>query len=167
MSALPQPDLRDVVDSSWKLQTHQEKTIISNLSVTSSKKTSSKTTKLSRKKHSSAALQLLTLLQQGSSYLAAVMMLASIGLYLATVRIPQLWSQEYKTLEALQRQERNLVAIDEALKYEIAQQAEQPELDMSGIAPENTMFLQPNHVEPQETAIADNNSFWQSIPLGY
>ena len=167
MSALPQPDLRDVVDSSWKLKARQEKTAISNLSVTSSKKTSSKTTKLSRKKNSSASLQLLTLLQQGSSYLAVVMMLASIGLYLATVRIPQVWSQEYKNLEALQRQERNLVAIDEALKYEIAQQAEQPELEMSGIAPENTMFLQPNSIEPQETAIADNNSFWQSIPLGY
>ena len=166
MSALPQPNFRDVVNSSPQPR----------VSSATSSKILSNTTKLSRKKSSSAALQLLILLQKSSSLLAAVVMLTSMGIYLATVRIPQLWSQEYKHLEALQRQERNLVAMDESLKYEIAQQAEQPELEMSAIAPENVLFLEANSVElPQKAislgekqeTIASNSRIKQTIPLGY
>ena len=61
-------------------------------------------------------LQVLLLLQRSSLGLAIISMAASVGLYISTVRIPQLWSQEYQNLETLQRQERQLTAINETLK---------------------------------------------------
>ena len=157
MSALPKPNFQDVVYYSSQPQT----------SSVTSRRISSNTAKLPGKKHSSATLKLLILLQKSSSLLAVVMMLSSMGIYLATVRIPQLWSQEYEHLEALQRQERNLVAMDESLKYEIARQAEQPEWEMSAIAPENTLFLQANSSKLPQKAVASNFKIEQSIPLGY
>jgi hypothetical protein len=154
MSASPQPKYRDV-NSSVALQTPSPKYL-------------RKTTNLAQKKRSSATLQLLTWLQKGSSYVAAVTMLSSISIYITTVRIPQVWTQEYENLEELQLQERQLVAINESLKYEIAQKAQKPTLKMSTISPENTIFLQPNSVVPQpQKAIATESQPWQSMPLGY
>ena len=167
MSALPQPNFRDF-DSYGELRAPQQKQPIANSPVTKNPKNRNKTTKLSRKKRSPAGLKLLTLLQKSSSGLAAVMMLGSIAVYLSTVRIPQLWSQEYETLEALQRQERDLVAVDEALKYEIARQAAQSKLAMSAISPENTVFLTPNSVKPQVNKTdTEKTKLWQSNHLGY
>jgi hypothetical protein len=155
MAASPQPEFRNVNYSSVTLQTPKQKY-------------SKKTTSLARKKRSSATLQLLTWLQKGSSSVAAIAMLGGISVYVATVRIPQLWTQEYENLEELQLQERQLVAIDESLKYEIAQKAQQTELEMSPISPENTIFLKPNSVTPQfEKAISGDRQLPQSIPLGY
>lgn len=137
-------------------------------STTTSKKYLRKTTKLPSKKSSSATLQLLTWLQKGSSYVAAVTMLSSISLYITTVRIPQMWSQEYANLEELQLKERQLIAINESLKYEIAQKAQQKESEMSNISPENTIFLQPNAVIPQpETEVSTESQLIKSIPSGY
>jgi hypothetical protein len=154
MTASPQPEFKNV-DSSVVVQTPNKKYF-------------RKTTNLAQKKRSSATLQLLTWLQKGSSYVAAITMLSSISIYIATVRIPQLWTQEYENLEELQLQERQIVAIDESLKYEIAQKAQQPKLKMSNISPENTVFLQPNSVTPSsKKAIAGARQFEQSIPLGY
>ena len=166
MNALRQPSFQEI-NPSRNLKVSSAQNPVSNTSIVTSKNYSRKTTKLSRKKHSSAALQLLKVLQISSSGMAAVMMLSSIGVYLSTVRIPQLWSQEYETLEDLQRQERQLVALDESLKYEIARQAEQPELEMSAIASENTMFLQASSIEPEKNSTEDNPRLWRFVPLGY
>ena len=157
MSALPEPNFRDVAHSPSQPRT----------SIVTARKILSNTAKLPRKKQSSVTLKLLILLQKSSSLLAVVMMLSSMGIYLATVRIPRLWSQEYEHLEALQRQERNLVAMDESLKYEIARQAEQPEWEMSAISPENTLFLQANSFKLPQKAIASDSEIVQAIPLGY
>ena len=162
MSALPQPNFRDV--NSSNSQFLKEKTLVSNSAVISNKRYSRKTTQLSRKKRS-ATLQLLILLQKGSFGVAAIGLLSCLAVYRATVRIPQLWSQEYETLEALQRQERQLIALDEALKYEIAKSAEQPELEMSAISHENTVFIEPTSIEPQKVPKSDR--LLQESPLGY
>ena len=148
MSALPQPDFSNF-DSFKELPSPQPTKQTNNSTVVSRGKNYQKTTRLSPKKRTSATLQLLKSLQRCTSGFAVMMVLGSIAVYLSTVRIPQLWSQEYETLEALQRQERDLVAADEALKYEIARQAEESELAMSAISPENTMFLKPIAVSPQ------------------
>lgn len=162
MAALPQPDFRDV--NSFNSQVLRDKTSVSVSSTTSNKQYSRKTTQLSRKKRS-ATLQLLILLQRGSFGVAAIGLLSCLAVYRATVRIPQLWSQEYETLEALQRQERQLIALDEALKYEIAKGAEQPELEMSAISHENTIFLEPSSIEPQK--VPESDRLPQAAPLGY
>lgn len=167
MAAFPQPDFPDI-DSSVELRTQQQKPALANSANTFNKQYLRKTTKLSRKKRSSPALQLLTWLEKGFSYVAAVTMLSSISLYITTVRNPQVWTEEYENLEALQLQERQLVAINESLKYEIAQKAQQTTLEMSNISPENTVFLQPNSIKPQpKKEIAPNPQISHSIPLGY
>lgn len=162
MSALPQPDFRDV--NSFNSPILRNKTLVSDSVVnTSGRQYSRKTTRLSRKKRS-ATLKLLILLQKGSFGVAAVGLLSCLGVYSATVRIPQLWSTEYESLEALQRQERQLIALDEALKYEIARGAEQPESEMSAISDESTIFLESTAVEPQKVK---GNGQKRSLPLGY
>ncbi len=161
MSALPQPDYREAMYPLNPPASPPEKVVSTSSPVT-------KTTKLSRKKRSSALLQLVSFAQVSSSVLAGTVMLGSIGVYLTTVRIPQLWSQEYENLENLQRQERQLVAIDEALKYSLAEQATQSGLAMSSIGSQNTVFLPQKMVEPQQVSLAAvNQQALESIPLGY
>ena len=165
MSALPQPNFKEI-DTSWASPLATQKKS-AKARTNSEPKYLNNTTQLSPKKHSSAALQLLKLLQRGSSGVAIVMMSGSIALYLATVRIPQQWTQEYEKLEALQRQERQLVALDESLKYEIAQQAEQSDWELSAIAPESTIFLQKAKVEPVTQTSEPAAELWQSVRIGY
>lgn len=90
-------------------------------------------------------LQLLSLLQKVSFGLALVSMAASVGLYASTVHIPELWSQEYRNLEDLQRQERELTAINEKIKYQIAHEASKDNrLSISN--PESAVFIPPAKV---------------------
>ena len=165
MSALPQPNFKEV-NTSWESQIALPKKAAYAKTIVKPQYLDN-TTKLSPKKRSSAALQLLKLLQKGTSGLAILMMSGSISVYLATVRIPQQWTQEYEKLEALQRQERQLTALDEALKYEIAQQAEQPDWESSAIAPESTIFLKKAQVEPVTQASEPTTELWQSVRIGY
>lgn len=151
MSALPKPHFKEI-DPSWKSQLAQKKSLTN-------------TTKLPVKKRPSATLQFLKLLQKGSSILAVVTMSGSIAVYLATVTIPQQWSREYENLETLQRKERKLVALDEALKYEIAKGAQQSDLEMSSIAPESTIFVEKATVKPVEVATSIEKS--PSVRMGY
>jgi hypothetical protein len=90
-------------------------------------------------------LQLLSLLQKSSFALALVSMTTSIGLYVSTVQIPELWSQEYRNLEDLQSQERELIAINEKIKYQIAHDASQDHrLAISN--PNSAIFISPAKV---------------------
>lgn len=88
-------------------------------------------------------LQVLLLLQKGSFGVALLTMAASLGLYVATVRIPALWSQEYRNLESLQQQERQLTAINETLKYQLAREAKQQNLNLLTQQPQNAVFITP------------------------
>lgn len=115
-------------------------------------------------------LKTLSLLQKSSFGLAIASMTASIGLYVATVQIPKLWSQEYRHLENLQRQERQLISINETIKYQIAQEAGQDNR-LAISQPESAVFISPAKVEAKSLAnIADNQSSVNSInfpSLGY
>ena len=87
-------------------------------------------------------LQLLSLLQKASFGMALVSLAASMGLYISTVKIPELWSQEYRNLEDLQRQERELTAINEKIKYQIAHEASKDNR-LSISKPESAIFISP------------------------
>lgn len=91
-------------------------------------------------------LRTLSLLQKGSFGLAIASMTTSVGLYISTVNIPKLWSQEYQHLEDLQRQERQLVAINETIKYQIAQEAVQ-DASLAISKPESALFISPAQVK--------------------
>ena len=91
-------------------------------------------------------LKVLSLLQKGSFGLAIASMTTSIGVYISTVQIPKLWSQEYQHLEDLQRQERQLIAINETIKYQIAREAgDNSQLSIS--KPESAVFISPAKIE--------------------
>ncbi|MGF1590072.1 MAG: hypothetical protein ACFCU7_12655 [Pleurocapsa sp.] len=87
-------------------------------------------------------LNTLLLLQKSSFGIAIASMTASIGLYISAVHIPKVWSQEYQHLESLQRQERQLIAINETLKYQIAQEASQDNR-LAVSSPESAVFIPP------------------------
>jgi len=99
-------------------------------------------------------LKTLSLLQKGSFGLAIATMTASISLYASTVKIPQQWSQEYHHLEDLQLQERQLIAINETIKYQIAQEASQDDR-LAISAPDSAIFIRPAKVRAKQKTPAD------------
>lgn len=166
MSALPIPQLQDL-DTAARSQTSQAE-ILEKRNRSPKVSDRQKAIKFSRRQKASTTLVLLKFLQKGSAVLAVFTMVGSLAIYLSTVRIPQLWSQEYESLGALQRQEQQLVAIDEALKYEIAQQAQEAELEMLPISSARTLFLERNSVAPQAQKVNANTAKkFESIPMGY
>jgi hypothetical protein len=94
-------------------------------------------------------LKTLCLIQKSSFCLAIATMTASISLYVSTVKIPQLWSQEYQHLEDLQLQERQLVAVNETIKYQIAQEASQNK-SLAISKPESAIFINPAKVQTRK-----------------
>lgn len=96
-------------------------------------------------------LQLLMLFQKASFGLALLSMASSMALYLATVRIPQLWSREYRNLETLQRQERQLTEINETLKYQMAREAKRKG-ELSSLKPDDAVFVSPAEIKLEAPA---------------
>lgn len=89
-----------------------------------------------------AWLAQLTTWQRISSAIAFLLVSATLTVYGGTVYTQQLWSREYKRLENLQRQERQLTAADEVLKNQLANQAEQPNNGLVSPDPHSTLFLE-------------------------
>ncbi len=111
-------------------------------------------------------LKILLVLQRSSLAMAGFSIVTGIILYLSTVAIPQQWSEEYRNLETLQRQERQLTTIGESLKYKISRQARQ--FQMSPITSKNTVFLKPNTVAVNPQANQDTSAkSLKKISLGY
>ena len=112
----------------------------------------------------------LILLQKSSSVLAFCLVSASLVVYSKTVDTQQLWGSQYKKLENLQRHERNLTTVNETLKNDLAQQAENPETGMVPFNPNNTIFLTPAQKRPFKKAAAETTAEDDTItttPLGY
>lgn len=101
-------------------------------------------------------LKTLSLIQKGSFAVAIATMTASISLYASTVKIPKLWSQEYQHLEDLQLQERQLIAVNESIKYQIAQEASQDK-NLSISKPESAIFISPTKVAPRKPVDLEEN----------
>lgn len=101
-------------------------------------------------------LKALSLLQKSSFGLAIASMTASIGLYISTVQIPKLWSQEYQRLENLQQQERQLIAINETIKYQIAKEAAK-DGRLSISQPESAIFISPAKTESKNLSDTTKN----------
>jgi len=100
-------------------------------------------------------LKTLSQIQKSSFAVAIATMASSICLYASTVHIPKLWSQEYRHLEDLQLQERQLVAINETIKYQIAQEASQD--DRLGISkPESAVFIRPARIKHNKPSQIDS-----------
>lgn len=150
MSALRQPEF----DPNYYYSSAQPQEVVNQPQIVS--QSPAKQAKIVKSKAFSAAnklpnrLKTLSLLQKGSFGLAIATMTASISLYASTVKIPQQWSQEYHHLEDLQLQERQLVAINETIKYQIAREASQD--DRLAISqPDSAIFIRPAEVKVNQS----------------
>lgn len=114
-------------------------------------------------------LKLLLVAQRGSVVLAFVLVVAALTVYSSTVYMQQLWSKNYRNLKNYQRSERQIIAANESLKNQLAQQALRPG---SGLVPQtaaNTIFLQPAPQRPAQAreATPPQPESIPDAPVGY
>ena len=140
MSALRQPDFQSEYYSSppQQQQSNLVREIVKQPQIKRGKVLKNRS--FSQTKKLPKNLQVLSRIQVASFGLALASMTTSIGLYISTVNLPEVWSQEYQNLEDLQRQERQLVSINESIKYQIAKEAgDNKDLEIS--QPESALFI--------------------------
>ncbi|NEP02516.1 MAG: hypothetical protein F6K58_28480 [Symploca sp. SIO2E9] len=114
-------------------------------------------------------LRSLVFLQRSSDLISVLLVGATLSIYSWTVWTQQQWTREYRKLEALQRQERDLTSANETLKEQLAQQAESPSSGLANPTTANTIFLPPAK-ERKSHAVPKPNTSQQpatTIPLGY
>ena len=105
-----------------------------------------------------------------SSIIAFVLVSSVLVVYGWTVYSQQLWSQSYRQLQNLQRQERELRTNNEALKNKIAQEASQPSANLVSPTPSTMIFMNPAPLDSKPTPPTTKppETQQQSVnPLGY
>ena len=88
-----------------------------------------------------AWLRFLLFLQHCSSFVTFSLVVSTLIVYAGVVYSQQQWSSNYDELKKLQRSYRNLIATNETLKNQLAEQAEQPETGLVLPDPDNTIVL--------------------------
>ncbi len=110
-------------------------------------------------------------LQKFSSVTTFLLAGAVLVVYGTTVYTQQLWSREYRKLEKLQRQERQVIAAGEVLKYQLANQAENADAGLVSPHPENNLFLEasPSRPAPEGNNLSQPmaNPSLTPTPVGY
>ncbi|MBD2629113.1 hypothetical protein [Trichormus variabilis] len=96
---------------------------------------------------------------------------ATLVVYGWTVYSQELWSQAYRTLQSLQRHERQLTTTNATLTSKMAEEAEQPTAGLVSPSPGKTIFLPPTSYSsnsPSQTTTI-NSETQRQIPstLGY
>ncbi|WP_424098544.1 hypothetical protein [Moorena producens] len=94
-------------------------------------------------------LKALLFLKLGSDIVTFTLIATAVTVYSWTVYSQQQWTQEYRKLEELQRDERNMTATTEVIKDQLAQQAENPATGLVTPNPSNTIFLKRAPERPQ------------------
>jgi hypothetical protein len=95
-----------------------------------------------QKQVASRKLRSLSFLERIVAVITFCLLGSTLGIYAWTVYIPKVWDKEFGKLETLQRHERHLLAANETLKHQLAQQAEKPETGLTHPQPFQTIFLQ-------------------------
>jgi hypothetical protein len=114
-------------------------------------------------------LSSLLLLKRSSDVITFLLVAATLTVYSWTVYTQQQWSREYRKLDNLQRNERQLTTANAVFKDQLAQQAESPSTGLVTPTPANTIFLPPapqrqSHSAPTKTADPEPVA---KTPLGY
>ncbi len=97
-----------------------------------------------------------------------ILVSAVLGLYSQVVYTKQNWGREYRKLEQLQKEERQITVFNEALKHDIAQTAKQEGTGL--VTPDGNymIVLEPTPVSPlPENSSAQRSTFQPKQPLGY
>ena len=95
-----------------------------------------------------AWLRLLMKVQQGSTVMTLLLMGTVLAIYGWTVFTQQRWGHEYRRWGALQKHEQQLMATNEVLKNQMAQQAESPKAGFVAPDPSSMIFLSPAALRP-------------------
>ncbi len=113
-------------------------------------------------------LTLMLWTQRGSSLVTLMLGAAILVTYGWTVYIQQQWGREFDQLEAMKKQERQMISANEVLKNQMAEQAEKPTVGLLLPDPGNAIFLTP---APERPAVkASPTPLVESAPtrpLGY
>ncbi len=112
-------------------------------------------------------LRSLLRMNTGTAIAMLILVSAVVGLYSKVVYTKQIWGQEYRKLERLQKEERQITIFNEALKNNIAQTAKQ---DGTGLVAPNSaamILLEPTPVRPLREAILPQPEISILQPLGY
>ncbi len=113
-------------------------------------------------------LRALLVIQRGSSILTFCLATAVLMVYGSTVYIQQAWSEEFRQLEQLQREKRELTTADELMKNQLAQRAAAPENGLVAPSPANTIFLPRATTQSVQSApITPLLEVRPDAPLGY
>ena len=81
--------------------------------------------------------------QRYSSIAAFLLVMANLTVYGWTVYAQQLWSQNSRKLQELQRQERQITTANETIKNKMAKEAEKPTAGLVAPTPDRTVFVSP------------------------
>ncbi len=114
-------------------------------------------------------IKVIVMAQRTSTVVTFGLIASVLAVYSWTVYSQQLWGKEYRRLESLQRNERQLTSANESLKSQIAQQAESPEAGLVLPSSANRLFLEPapqryQSAPPATQPAASSNP---SKPFGY
>lgn len=108
--------------------------------------------------------------QHRSSVATFLLVVATLIIYGWTVYSQQMWSQSYRKLLTLQRDERQLTTTNEVLKNNMAQQAEDQAMGLVPPNPATTIFLSSAQERSTAAVPASKRSAetqQNRIPLGY
>jgi hypothetical protein len=110
-----------------------------------------KVTRLSdRMKERPKWLKSLDLVQKTTAILGLLLLGTTGVLYVSAYNTPQKWSQQYKKLESLQRDERELTVINETYKHQLSQEAQKKSSGLLAPTPERVIFLSPTKVKNEQ-----------------
>jgi hypothetical protein len=112
-------------------------------------------------------VKLLLKVQKGSSVMTFLLMGTVLLIYGWTVFTQQRWGREYRHWEALQKHEQQLMATNEVLKNQMAQQAENPKVGLVAPDPSSMIFLAPAAPRPAVQVELSTPDPIPNKPLGY
>lgn len=115
-----------------------------------------------------AWVKALITIQRGSTVLTFTLVAAVLAVYSWTVYTQHRWGEEYDRLEILQRDERQINAANEALKDNLARQAEIGEANLVLPQVNNILFLEPAPERPGNPVVPESAAPTNPpVPLGY
>lgn len=114
-------------------------------------------------------LSSLLLLKRSSDLITFLLVTTTLTIYSWTVYTQQQWMRDYRKLENLQRQERQLTTANAVMKNQLAQQAEKPATGLVSPTQTNAIFLPPAPQRKASTASTQttNQEPVAKSPLGY
>ncbi|MEM7555736.1 MAG: hypothetical protein AAF378_16875 [Cyanobacteria bacterium P01_A01_bin.84] len=115
-------------------------------------------------------LQYMQKVQNYSSIAVFLLVLSNLVVYGWTVYAQQLWSQDSRKLQNLQRQERQLTTHNEIIKNKMAEEAQKPTAGLVSPTPSGTIFLNRTTEELRKSSTTPSpreTESENSTPLSY